>query len=83
MRVGGKRIIRIPPSKGYGDQWYKGTIPPNSHLQFDCELTNIAQSPQEEFIEKINDFGVARAIGIGVCVSYLAVSPFLQNAGIL
>jgi len=80
MKVGGKRTIRIPPNKGYGDQWYKGTIPPNSHLQFECELISIAQGPQEEFMEKLNDFGVARAIGIFVCVGYLAISPMLPGA---
>jgi hypothetical protein len=83
MRVGGKRTIRIPPILGYGDQWYKGTIPPNSHLQFECELTSIAQTPQEELMESLNNFGVGRAIGIVVCVGYLAVSPFLQQAGII
>jgi len=83
MRVGGKRTIRIPPNMGYGDQWYKGTIPPNSHLQFECELTSIAQTPQEEFMESLNNFGVGRAIGITVCVGYLAVSPFLQQSGII
>lgn len=82
MKVGGKRTIRIPPNKGYGDQWYKGTIPPNSHLQFECELVNIAQTPQEEFMENLNNFGVGRAIGIGVCLGYLAVSPFLEQAGV-
>jgi len=79
MKVGGKRTIRIPPNKGYGDQWYKGTIPPNAHLQFECELTSIAQTPQEEFMESLNNFGVGRAIGIAVCVTYLAVSPFLPS----
>lgn len=77
MRVGGKRTIRIPPNKGYGDKWYKGTIPPNAHLQFECELLSIAQTPQEEIMDKLNDFGIARAIGITVCVGYLAASPFL------
>ena len=78
MKVGGKRIIRVPPSKGYGSEWYKGTIPPNSHLEFDCELTNIAQTPQEEFMVQLENFGVGRAIGIATCLGFLAVSPFLE-----
>lgn len=77
MKVGGKRTIRIPPNKGYGDKWYKGTIPPNAHLQFECELISIAQTPQEEIMDKLNDFGIGRAIGITICVGYLAASPFL------
>mmetsp|Transcript_5464 Transcript_5464/g.11271 ORF Transcript_5464/g.11271 Transcript_5464/m.11271 type:complete len:208 (-) Transcript_5464:154-777(-) len=78
MSVGGKRTIKIPPNKGYGDQWYKGTIPPNSHLQFECELLGIDQTPQEEFMTALDNFGVGRAIGITVCVGYLAASPFLN-----
>lgn len=78
MKVGGKRTIKIPPNKGYGDQWYKGTIPPNSHLQFECELLKIAQTPQEEFMIALDNFGVGRAAGLVVCVGYLAVSPFLD-----
>lgn len=82
MSVGGKRTIRIPPNKGYGDQWYKGTIPPNSHLQFECELLNIDQTPQEEFMTALDNFGVGRAIGIAVCVGYLAISPMLEGSSI-
>lgn len=79
MKVGGKRTIKIPPNKGYGDQWYKGTIPPNSHLQFECELVKIDQTPQEEFMTALDNFGVGRAIGLAVCIGYLAVSPFLPQ----
>jgi hypothetical protein len=78
MRVGGVRTIRIPPNKGYGDDWYKGTIPPSSHLEFDLELNNIAQTPQEEFQIQLEKFGVGRAIGMAVALGYLAVSPFLN-----
>jgi len=78
MKVGGKRIIKIPPNMGYGDKWFKGTIPPNSHLQFDCELKGIAQTPKEEFMVQLNNFGIGRAIGIFVCVSYLGLSPFIN-----
>lgn len=81
MKVGGKRTIKIPPNKGYGDEWFKGTIPPNAHLQFECELISIAQTPQEEFMEKLNNFGVARAIGLVLCGGYLALSPFFTEGG--
>jgi hypothetical protein len=77
MRVGGKRIIRIPPNKGYGEEWYKGTIPPNSHLEFDCELKSIAQTPQEEIMVQLENFGIARLAGIIFCGGYLILSPFL------
>ena len=76
MKVGGKRIIRIPPNKGYGDKWFKGTIPPNSHLEFTCELTDLASTPQEMFMVQWKNFGIARSAGIVFCVGYLALSPF-------
>jgi peptidylprolyl isomerase len=77
MKVGGLRTIRIPPNKAYGDEWYKGTIPPSSHLEFELELKNIAQTPQEEFQVQLEKFGVGRAIAGTIIVLYLAVSPFL------
>lgn len=77
MKVGGRRIIRIPPNLAYGDIWYKGTIPPNSHLEFDCELLSIAQTPQEEFQVQIEKFGVGRAIGLIIITIFLAISPML------
>ncbi|MFH1188757.1 MAG: FKBP-type peptidyl-prolyl cis-trans isomerase [bacterium] len=40
MQVGGKRVLRIPPSLGYGDQSI-GNIPANSTLIFEIELLDI------------------------------------------
>jgi len=37
MRVGGKRLLTVPPEYGYGDQGV-GAIPPNSTLIFTVEL---------------------------------------------
>jgi FKBP-type peptidyl-prolyl cis-trans isomerase len=41
MKVGGKRRLIIPPALGHGDKWIGNTIPPNSTLIYDIELTDI------------------------------------------
>ena len=81
MQVGGVRKVRVPPNKGYGDRWYRGIVPPDSHLEFEAELIDIAQNPLEELNLKMEQFGYDRAIGATVCLAYLAVSPFIGNGG--
>lgn len=41
MKVGGKRTLLIPSGLGYGASGSGGTIPPNSGLVFDIELTAV------------------------------------------
>jgi len=77
MKVGGKRTLRIPPNLAYGDQWFKGTIPPKSHLEFDLELIKVAQNPGEELLMQLQAFGVGRALGFVACIILFAVAPML------
>ncbi|OGG47514.1 hypothetical protein A3D66_01050 [Candidatus Kaiserbacteria bacterium RIFCSPHIGHO2_02_FULL_50_9] len=47
MKVGGKRVIVVPPTLGYGDRQI-GSIPPDSTLIFMVELLDVKDASPEQ-----------------------------------
>ena len=41
MKVGGTRILTIPPAMGYGARGAGGVIPPNATLLFEVDLLDV------------------------------------------
>ena len=84
MKVGGVRGVKVPPTKGYGSEWYRGIVPPNSHLEFkNVKILKVASTPIEEIQMKVEQFGVERAVGVVMLTTFLAISPILEKQGIL
>jgi FKBP-type peptidyl-prolyl cis-trans isomerase len=41
MKQGGKRLLKLPPSLGFGAKGVKGEIPPNARLIFVIDLIEL------------------------------------------
>jgi hypothetical protein len=80
MRVGGKRLIRIPYKDAYGDVGSSsGKVPPMSDLEFEVEALEIKSSPIEAFMMQYELGANGRTYGLLACVAVLALSPLLPH----
>jgi FKBP-type peptidyl-prolyl cis-trans isomerase len=74
-QVGTKRILKVPPSKAFGPQG-SGSVPPNSDVEFECEVLSIARSPLEKTMAKI---GLQRASMFGLSMFLIAAAPAIDK----
>ena len=51
MKVGGRRILSLPPEMAYGDKGMEGVIPEKSTLVFDIQLIRVDKKGAEQKLE--------------------------------